>query len=168
VLRIASEPGESMSTPPDEPSQGPRWVVVEPHGEDAGEPCPDCGQPIRRVWGYVTDHSQTISSYFVTWVPGHPRHAIGHELVFGRWDEQATGQNRVAISLDMLNINGDNAIKFVDAQGRIQHDPRLFSKALTFQEAIDSPLAADILFLANSVYRTEPRLEEVRKWGLAG
>lgn len=157
-----------MSTPPDAPSDGPRWVVVQPHGEDAGEPCPDCGQPIRRVWGYVVDHGEIISSYFVTWVPGQSKHKVGYDLIFGRWDSEATGQNRVAISLDMLNIDGDNSLKFVNAAGRIASDPRLFSQALTFREAVASPRAADILVLANAIYRTEPRLDEVRKWGLAG
>lgn len=146
-------------------SQPPMWISLQLKGEDAGSPCPDCGQATQRVWGHVLDQQQTIAAYFVTWVPGARSHAIGYDMIFGRWDEEATGDNRVLVSLDHRVGDNAHAPKFVDAAGRVAHDPRLFSEALTWQAAMQSARAKDLLILADMIYRNDPRLEDVRKWG---
>jgi hypothetical protein len=148
--------------PPDK-----RWIVLQPRGEESGAPCTHCGRAMCQVRGFVVDCDRTVASYLVTWAPGCQAHAVCYDLVFGRWDEQATAANRTAFSLDMHNINGENTMKYVDAEGRIAHHPDLFGQALTRREAMESPLAEDILVMANTIYRNEPRLAEVRKWGLA-
>ncbi len=146
-------------------SQAPMWISLQLKGEDAGSPCPDCGQATKRVWGHVLDQQQTVASYFVTWVPGNRSHAIGYDLIFGRWDADASAENRVLVSMDQRIGENKDAPRFVDAEGRVAHDPRLFSQALTWQAAMQSTRAKDLLILADMIYRNDPRLDDVRKWG---
>lgn len=145
-------------------TQPPMWISLELKGEEAGSPCPDCGQATQRVWGHVLDHQQTVASYVATWVPGSQDHAIGYDLIFGRWDEGSSGENRVLVSMDQRVGAGDGKPRFVDAAGRVAHDPRLFSDALSWQAAMQSTRAKDLLILADIIYRNDPRLEDVRKW----
>lgn len=148
-------------------SHAPMWISLQLKGEDAGSPCPDCAQATKRIWGHVLDHQQTVASYVVTWVPGKRDHAIGYDLIFGRWDEDATAENRVLVSMDQRVGEGDGKPRFVNAEGRIAHDPLLFSEALTWQTAMQSGRARDLLLLAEMIYRNDPRLDEARKWEMA-
>lgn len=132
-------------------------LSFEPDGASDGGPCPDCGHPLRVVWGFVRAWDEPHAVYLAQWTPAHPHPRAAILLSLGPWAEDADERDRRAIGLDCRAGPEGPICTFVDATGLPWSDPSLGSR-LSAAQAAASPYAADAITIAQALIGHEPRL----------
>jgi hypothetical protein len=106
----------------------------------------------------------TVASYFVGWTEQKPEHGAAFDLVLGRWEDDATREDRFAVSLNYRILEATPQFMVVDALGRLPCGDELAGAALERKEVIGTPLAPQVFAVVDAIYMGDPRLEEVRAW----
>lgn len=124
--------------------------------------CDCCGNQSKTIWGDLSDSSGTKAVYFVQWTADQPRHLPNFDLVLGPSGSGATPSDRVLVSLLYQPRPGGGSFMVVSGHGRRADDRGLCARALERAEVLGSPLAKEVFSLVDSLWLTEPRIEEVR------
>src|SRR5687767_14462494 len=95
-----------------------RSVDLELDGVNDYGPCPHCGNMSRTVWGYAHYHEEPIAAYFVAWTLNSPDHGAHFDLIIGKWDEDSTPHDRIAVSLEYRIVNHQGSFMVIDAATR--------------------------------------------------
>jgi hypothetical protein len=132
-------------------------LSFEPDGASDGGPCPDCGHPLRVVWGFVRAWDEPHAVYFAQWTPAHPQASAAILLSLGPWAEDADERDRRAIGIDCRPGPAEPICTFIDAAALPWNDPSLGSR-LAGTQAAASTYAADALTIAQALIENEPRL----------
>jgi hypothetical protein len=90
-------------------------------------------------------------------------HYPNFDLIIGAWGDGTGPEDRVLVS--MLHLPG--GITVVNGAGRPADDRALCSRALTREEVIGTPLAANTFALFDAVWVQDERIAELREWSRA-
>ena len=135
-----------------------RGLRTEALGESSGR-CECCGNESRCVWGIVFDDDVATAAYWMQWTPRHLlEEGANLDLVVGRWGENATSEDRMAIALlHRQQADGTPALMVIDAADRPSRD-RLAAKTLSRDDVIGTPLARRVFALADAIYANDDRI----------
>jgi hypothetical protein len=124
--------------------------------------CDCCGKQSKTIWGDLADSTGTKAIYFVQWTVNEPLHRPNIDLVVGPWGEGTAPIDRMLVSLLYQPRPGGGSFMVVSGKGRRADDRSLCGRALERAEVIDTPLANEMFLLVDSLWLTEPRIEELR------
>jgi hypothetical protein len=124
--------------------------------------CDCCGKQSKTIWGDLSDSSGTKAVYFVQWTVDQPQHMPNFDLVLGAWGDNATPRNRVLVSLLYQPRPGGGSFMVANGKGRRADDRALCDRALERTDVIGTPLANEVFSLVDSLWLTEPRMEDIR------
>jgi hypothetical protein len=66
----------------------PDWFLsTTPRISESLDPCPDCGQNCKRVWGNVDRDDAAVAAYSVKWTPSQQSKDAMVDLIIGKWGE---------------------------------------------------------------------------------
>jgi len=132
--------------------------AVEEMGESSGH-CDCCGNESRSVWGMVHDSDATVAAYWMNWTVGHlGEPGANLDLVLGRWGNDASAKDRVAVALLHRQLpDGNPALMVIDAADRPFAKGELAQTALARSEVIGTPLAAQVFALVDAIYEQDAR-----------
>src|SRR3954451_16089112 len=136
----------------------PPRFTVEKTGESSGH-CDCCGNESRCVWGMVHGGDSAIAAYWMNWAVGHlGEPGANLDLVLGRWGDEASGEDRVAISLiHRQQPDGTPALMVIDAAERPVGNSELAVTALARADVVGTPLAAQVFALVDAIYEQDAR-----------
>lgn len=142
-----------MAPPPEQVG-----FAVETMGESSGH-CACCGNDSRCVWGRVYQGQTAIAAYWMHWTVGHlSEPGANLDLVIGEWGDQATSEQRVAVSLlHRQQADGRPALMVIDAADRPAAKGDLARTALARSEVIGTPLQAQVFAIADAIYEQDGR-----------
>lgn len=129
--------------------------------ESAGH-CDCCGKHSKTIWGNLEDSSGTKAVYFVQWTVNDPTHMPCFDMVFGPWGDGTVPSDRVLVSLLYQPRPGGGSFMVASGKGRRADDRKLCGQALERADVIGTPLANGVFALVDSLWLTEPRIEEIR------
>jgi hypothetical protein len=130
---------------------------VEATGETTGV-CGCCGTQTQRVWGFVYRNSEPLAAYWMSWTTGHLKEfGANLDLVVGRWGDDASAADRVAVSLIHREQDGGRpALMVVDAEP--SQFAELASVALARADVIGGPFAKEVFAVTDAIYLQDDRL----------
>lgn len=129
--------------------------------ESAGH-CDCCGKQSKTIWGNLEDSSGTKAVYFVQWTVDDPKHMPCFDIVLGPWGDGTAPSDRVLVSLLYQPRPGGGSFMVVSGKGRRADNRNLCSRALEREDVVGTSLASDVFSLLDSLWMTEPRIEEIR------
>ena len=136
----------------------PADLEVELDGESSGH-CDCCGRTTRNVKGWIHTPEGTLAAYFVQWTEGHlAENGANIDFIIGRWGDGASAEQRVAVSL--IHFEDEEmgpSVMVTDAGGRPVSQSSLVGSALTREEVIGTPLAAQVFALIDAIFVQDPR-----------
>jgi hypothetical protein len=124
--------------------------------------CDCCGKKSKTIWGDLGDSSGTRAVYFVQWTVDQPQHLPIFDIVLGPWGEGATPKDRVLVSLLYQPRHGGGSFMIGSGKGRRADSRTLCDRALERADVIGTPVANEAFSMADSLWLTEPRIEEIR------
>src|SRR4051794_2550733 len=136
----------------------PARFKVEKMGESGGH-CDCCGNQSRCVWGMVHDGGTTVAAYWMNWTVGHlGEPGANLDLIVGRWGDDASRDDRVAVSLlHRRQPDGSPAFMVIDAAERAATKGELARTALDRSEVVGTPLADQVFALVDAIYEQDGR-----------
>lgn len=132
---------------------------VEPLGQSSGV-CDCCGNETRLVWGFVHAPAGTVASYYVHWTAdsGLDRHPANYDFIIGRWGEDASPADRVAVSLMHFENEEGPGVMVIDAGGRPSAGSGLAASALDREGVVGKEFAATAFAIFDTVLLQDTRL----------
>jgi hypothetical protein len=143
------------------PNQPGMTLEFEAANEREFGPCPDCGQRTKRVWGYVHRDDTAIAAYFVEWTPTHQDAMF--DLIIGKWGENATAEQRKAVSVAFKVLDNGPSFMVQDASARKIGSSSLISEALDRKDVIGSHIAEQVFQICDLIYVADPRIADLRQ-----
>lgn len=136
--------------------------TVEPAGDATFGPCPCCGDPTRRVWGFAQTADGTRAAYFIQWVPGAVlKHGASFDLIVGRWGDDAVPADRSAVSMAFRYSANGPEFMVIDAQGRYHADPSVAATALSRGAVLNSSIAQEAYAIVDAIWLSDARVGEL-------
>ena len=136
---------------------------VEPTSERVRAVCTCCGNPTRRVWGFVhLRDGDTRAAYFVTWTPGRPDHGAEVDLALGPWGNSASPADRIAVAVDCrLDEQGPEFMVVDTPPDSPAAGVNVAGRALKRDEVVGTALAGEVFGLIDALWVQDGRLAEV-------
>ena len=135
---------------------------IETADEARFGPCDCCGGETRRVWGYVHYGDAALAAYFVTWTEGQvPKHGADWDFVVGNWNQGATAEDRVAVSLAMRATDHGPEFMVIDAKGREMAATEIAAKAMGRDEVVGTKLADAVFGMVDEIWAGDRRLGDL-------
>ena len=139
----------------------PSELEIEPTGESGGYR--DCsGNHSKTVWGFVhRRQAETIAAYFVQWTVGGSLadHPANIDLVYGRWGDGASPNDRRAISLVHFEDDGVPGIMVIDAKKRSVATSGLAGEAMARDDVVGTDLATNVFAIVDAILVQDKRLQ---------
>ncbi len=135
---------------------------LEPTGEKDFGPCECCGRMSRSVWGALHEGDRTEAAYFVQWTRGGvPDHGAYFDFIIGKWGDQASAADRVAVSLEFRQTENGPEFMVIDSEGRSVSRSPLVHRGLSRAEVIGTPMAKRVFRMVDFVWAQEGRIAEI-------
>lgn len=136
-----------------------RQLTVEPDALFSTGVCDCCGRASRRLTGYVHAADATIAVYMVDWTAGHfPELSANVDLIIGKWGDDASATDRVAVCLEMTVLDERASYTVIDPGSRAVAQSGLVGAALNRCDVIGSPRAADVFAVIDAISEHDGRL----------
>jgi hypothetical protein len=128
---------------------------IERLGESVGH-CDCCGSDTHSIQGLINEADSTLAAYSVRWTDGHLVEAGADiQLIIGPWGDRTTESDRSVVSLRHLESpDGSRSVMVVDATPR----PGLAEHAMSRNDVIGTPLAAQVFALIDVIYLQDERM----------
>ena len=95
------------------------------------------------------------------WTESRPDHNANIDLIIGKWGDSASPEDRKGASLLFNRIAGGFMV--IDAASRsFSSNQELFTKALSRQEIVGTPTAAEVFSMTDAIWLYDTRIDEVR------
>ena len=111
-----------------------------------------------RVWGYVYDNDAALAAYFVEWTPGHVERSANFDLIVGRWGDETSASDSVAIALEFRCLNSGPAFMVVNAEARPVARNANVGRALTREQVTGTELAQTAFAVCDEIFLNDGRL----------
>jgi len=112
----------------------------------------------QRIWGYVYENDAALAAYFVQWTPGHSDEAANFDMIIGRWGEETTASDRVAVAVDYRCLETGPAFMVVDATARPVAQNANVGSAVARDQVIGTELAQTAFAICDEVFLRDARL----------
>lgn len=142
-------------------------AIATPWKESSGT-CSCCGRSSKTIWGDLSVNEGTLALYFVQWTVGAAEHPPNIDLVIGPWGEGTSADDRVLVSLLFHPSSGGGSFMVIDSEGRRADDRSICKRAMKRVEVVGTLLAAEAFALVDSLWLSEPRIDEVKALNHAG
>lgn len=116
----------------------------------------------QRIWGYVYENNTALATYFVEWTPGHKEQGASFDLIVGRWGDESSAADRVAIALDYRCLDSGPAFMVINASGRAVARSPLVGRALARDQVIGTQEAQTAFSICDVVLAEDPRVGPLR------
>ncbi len=136
-------------------------LFIEPKDEQTFGPCDCCGNMTQRVWGYVYDNDDALATYFVEWTPAHVEQSANYDLIVGRWGDNTSASDRVAIALKYRYLHSGPAFMVINADDRPVARNANVGKALMRDQVIGTELAGTAFAICDEIFLHDARLTTV-------
>jgi hypothetical protein len=93
----------------------PRALRIEPAVDVMEQLCADCGRPFSSVHGFLYDEGDPYAVYHALLQTEHPSTVADIALSFGSWDEDATGDDRNRVGLQVWPEGEELKMHITDA-----------------------------------------------------
>lgn len=139
---------------------------VEPAGENQPTVCDCCGNETKTVWGYVYQHDIPLAAYFVQWTSKNKEHYPNFDFLVGTWgDDTIRDKKLISFVYNATNEEGGSFMA-IDSSDRPAARSDLCSMALRRNDVVnDRDLMGIATEIIDAVWRSDPRLEEIRNFG---
>lgn len=127
-------------------------------------PCECCGNFSRLAWGDIYHQQVKIAEYYVHWTLNNPKHGANFDLVVGKWGGKASEKDRETIALLYHHSDGRSGFMVIDAADRPAGQPEFAKTALSREQVVGTPLAADAFAMVDAIWLHDPRIAEVQGW----
>src|SRR5215510_2407829 len=126
--------------------------------------CDCCGNASRSVWGFVECEENAVAVYYVRWALGKPEHGADFDLILGRWGDDASAEDRFAVSL-LYRLADEGAGFMIGDAGKIAAGrSELVSRGLTRDEVVGTPLGEDCFAIVDAIWLQDTCIHEVVHW----
>ncbi|WP_394659244.1 hypothetical protein [uncultured Novosphingobium sp.] len=100
-----------------------------------------------------------MAAYWIHWTEGHLGEAGANlDLVLGRWGNDTTPDDRFGVALIHRQLaDGTPSLMVVDADARPIGNGELAAAALSRDQVIGTPLAAQVFDLVDAIYEQDGR-----------
>ena len=133
-------------------------LTLQPDGSKDYGPCECCGNMSRTVWGYIHRNDEMVAVYYVSWTLGRIDHGARVELIIGKWDDDASADDRSAVALACRLQNNQPQFMIRDAEPK---DDGLATHALKRDQIVGTPKSAEIFELVDAIWLKEDRIREL-------
>jgi hypothetical protein len=137
-------------------------IVRATFWNESTKDCECCGKQSTTIWGDLADSTCTRAVYFVQWTVSGPEHPPNIDIVLGPWGDGTVARDRVLVSFLYQPRPGGGSFMVASGKGRRADDRSLCGRALERADVIGTPLANEVFALLDSLWLTEPRIEEIR------
>lgn len=136
-------------------------LYVLPGNEQTTGRCACCGHVSRVVTGMICTVDTSLAHYLVHWTVGHID-TLGAEidLIIGRWGDDASAADRVAVRLHHFIGPTGGAVMVQDPPPN-RATAQLAARALLRDEVIGTPRADEVFALYDALTLQDPRLAEL-------
>jgi hypothetical protein len=140
-------------------------IRIEPTGSKTSGSCSCCANDTKTVCGFAHYEGKTVAAYFVHWTPGHSEHEAFFDLILGDWGEDATSEDRTAVSLAYRFNEDGPGFMVVDATDRPFSRSQLVGRSLRRSEVLGTDLASKAYTVADAVL-LDDRIKELISYTL--
>lgn len=131
-------------------------LTIEPDGEGAHGPCPDCGHNTRSVWGYVSNEVGARAAYFIRWTDGHRERGAQLIVSIGGWGEGTLPSDRIAFGIE-CRVDTGPSFMLVNADELPWGDEEFLGAKLTRAGALSHPLKPEVFDILDALVAQDPR-----------
>jgi hypothetical protein len=111
-------------------------LSIEPAPEVTEQVCADCGRPFTSVHGFLYDGGQPHAVYHALLQTEHPSTVADIALSFGRWEEDATGDDRERVGLQVWPDGDELKMHITDPSESAWGDSETFGRVLSGPEVL--------------------------------
>jgi hypothetical protein len=112
----------------------------------------------QRVWGYVYNNDDALAAYFVEWTPGHLEQSANFDFIIGRWGDETSALDRVAVALEYRCLDSGPAFMVINADARPVAGNANVGRALMREEVIGTKLAGTVFAICDEIFLHDARL----------
>jgi hypothetical protein len=138
----------------------PHELSIEPNPEVAKKVCADCGRPFASVHGFLYDRGDPYAVYHALLQMEHPSAVADVALSFGSWDEDATGDDRTRVGVQVWPDGDELKMHITDATESAWGDSETFGRMLSRMDVIDSDTQTKALKTVEFVISHDPRISD--------
>jgi len=127
-------------------------------------PCECCGSTTLGVSGWIEDSDKTLAAYLVHWTQSSKEHDANFDLIFGKWGDEATPNDRSIASFAYRP--SENSFMVIDSRTRpAGQSNQVASFPLTRDEIVGTPLARYLFGILDAIWLQDPRITDIRSDG---
>jgi hypothetical protein len=135
---------------------------VEPSGSNDVGPCECCGAMSRTVWGYLYENGDARCVYYVQWTLDQvERHGANIDLLIGSWGEDATAEDRVAVSLEYRIGARGPEFASIDPGDREHAKTGLANHNIPGRHVLGNLVGADSYAFTHAILGQDTRVKEI-------
>jgi hypothetical protein len=122
--------------------------------------CSDCGRRFSSVRGFLYDERDAYAVYHALLQTEHPSAVAGIALSFGRWDEDATEDDRIRVGVQVWPDGDELKIHITDPSESAWGDSDDFGRMLPRREVLDTDRRDEALRAIEFVIAHDPRVAD--------
>jgi hypothetical protein len=138
----------------------PSALTIEPAVEVTEQVCADCGRPFSSVHGFLYDEGDAYALYHALLQTEHPSTVADIALSFGSWDEDATGDDRNRVGLQVWPDGEELKMHITDASESGWGDSETFGRMLSRREVLGTDRQTEALAAVEFVIEHDPRVAD--------
>jgi hypothetical protein len=125
-------------------------------------PCECCGHDSRKVWGFVYRDGDAHAIYYVEWtLGGVAQHGAYFDIVLGEFGGASRVSDRTAVSLEFRHTDKGPGFMLIDASSRPIASNSLVGKAMSREQALDTPISVEAFNIVDAIWLQDPRIAEI-------
>lgn len=132
-------------------------LTIEPNGEKFHGPCPDCGEAMRSVWGYVSNEEAARAVYYIRWTDFHLERGARLGISIGVWGGDSRPIDRVLFGVECRIGATSPEFMLVDAASVPWSEHAFLGFNLTRQQALADWRKADVFEILERLVEADPR-----------
>ena len=133
-------------------------LSIEPAPEVSEQVCPDCGRSFSSVRGFLYDQEDAYAVYHALLQTEHPSTVADIAVSFGVWDEDATGDDRSRIGLQVWPDGDELKMHITDPSESAWGNSETFGRMLPRSEVLGTDRQDEALRAVEFVIAHDPRL----------
>ena len=139
-------------------------LSIEPAGISE-QPCTDCRNTTKTVWGFVSKNGAAYAVYYARWTSGHLDRGAQLYVSIGGWGEPNPITSKVSVGLDSRMGEDRPGFMVVDATILPWSQHAELGRPLTRQDALSSGAADAAFAIIDEVVEKDTRLRSFYQTG---
>ena len=135
-------------------------LSIEPSPEVTERACAHCGRPFQHIHGFLSKDGDAYAVYHALLQTEHPSTVADFALSFGRWDDEATSDDRHRIGLQVWPDGDELKIHIADPSTSAWGDSETFGRMLSRSEVLGSDRQNEALQAVEFVIAHDARVAE--------